>query len=257
MISRRAATAAALFGLVCVLLAIVKQDVTYDEPSHLAWSRRLWDEGVTERRSSLLYNSKTPVTLLSIAAQKAAESELARQRAEIEAKNRELEVRNRELSEVGHVISHDLKAPLRGVEAFLGFLEEDCGANLGPSGRAHIATIQDSCRRLRRMIDDLIEYARFGQVGSFERFSLARVVDEVVAELRLNLQARRTEIQMTGNLPQVLGDRIQVTAILRNLIDNALKYGPPKDLRIEVGTVSSSASTGREVSRVAAWASPS
>ena len=72
MTSRRAATAAVLFGLVCVLLAIVEQDVTYDEPAHLAWSRRLWDERVTERQSSLLYNSKTPVTMLNIAAEKMA-----------------------------------------------------------------------------------------------------------------------------------------------------------------------------------------
>jgi 4-amino-4-deoxy-L-arabinose transferase-like glycosyltransferase len=67
-----AAAAALAFGSLCVLLAIARQDVTYDEPSHLAWSRRLWDDGVTERQSSLLYNSKTPVTLLNIAAEKTA-----------------------------------------------------------------------------------------------------------------------------------------------------------------------------------------
>lgn len=72
MTTRRAAAAAVLVGLVCVLCAIAQQDVTYDEPSHLGWSRRLWDEGVTERQSSLLYNSKTPVTLLNVAAEKAA-----------------------------------------------------------------------------------------------------------------------------------------------------------------------------------------
>ncbi len=86
MASRRAAIAASLFGLACVLLAIVRQDVTYDEPSHLAWSRRLWDERATERQSSLLYNSKTPVTLLNIAAEKAAaRAGLASERSHIVA----------------------------------------------------------------------------------------------------------------------------------------------------------------------------
>ncbi|HET7292816.1 MAG TPA: glycosyltransferase family 39 protein [Vicinamibacteria bacterium] len=72
MPTRRAALAAVIAGLVCVLLAAWRQDVTYDEPSHLGWSRRLWDQGVTERQSSLLYNSKTPVTLLNVVTEKAA-----------------------------------------------------------------------------------------------------------------------------------------------------------------------------------------
>lgn len=172
---------------------------------------------------------------IDIAAQKQAEAEVANRTREIGLKNLELEARNRELSEVTHVISHDLKAPLRGIEAFLGFLQEDCGASLGATGSSHIATMQDSCRRLRRMIDDLIEYARFGQVGQMEPVSLRAVVDEVIAGLRLNLQARRAEIQVLGELSYALGDKTQLTVVVRNLLDNAIKYGRGDQARVQVG----------------------
>lgn len=174
---------------------------------------------------------------IDISAQKKAEAEVVRRTHEIGEKNLELEARNRELSEVTHVISHDLKAPLRGIEAFLGFLQEDCGANLGSAGNSHISTIQDSCRRLRRMIDDLIDYARFGQIGQMEPLSLHAIAKETIAGLRLNLQARKAEIQILGELPYVLGDRTQITVVLRNLLDNAVKYSAGERANIIVGAL--------------------
>ncbi len=72
MSPRRIAAAAVLFGALSVLASILLQDLTYDEPWHLAWSRRLWEFGETERRSDLLYNSKMPISLVNVAAEKAA-----------------------------------------------------------------------------------------------------------------------------------------------------------------------------------------
>lgn len=69
---RHIAAAAMLFGALSVLASILIQDETYDEPWHLAWSRRLWDEGETERRSDLLYNSKAPISVVNVAAEKLA-----------------------------------------------------------------------------------------------------------------------------------------------------------------------------------------
>jgi hypothetical protein len=69
---RRLATAAVLLGSLQVGASILIQDETYDEPWHLGWSRRLWDEGETERSSDLLFNSKTPVSLVNVAGEKLA-----------------------------------------------------------------------------------------------------------------------------------------------------------------------------------------
>lgn len=69
---RRLAAVAVLFGAFSVLASILVQGETYDEPWHLSWSRRLWDAGETERRSNLLYNSKAPISLVNVAAEKAA-----------------------------------------------------------------------------------------------------------------------------------------------------------------------------------------
>jgi len=69
---RRLTAVAILFGAASVAAALAIQDETYDEPWHLSWSRRLWDTGETERRSDLLYNSKAPISLLNVAAEKLA-----------------------------------------------------------------------------------------------------------------------------------------------------------------------------------------
>lgn len=172
---------------------------------------------------------------IDITAEKQAQSEVERRTHELRSKNRELESRNRELSEVSHVISHDIKAPLRGIEAFLNFLEEDCGPNLGTAGRSHVATIRDSCGRLRRMIDDLIEYARFGQGGKFEAMKLERIVTEIVEGFRLNLHAKKAEIRIAPDLPEIFADRVQLEVLIRNLVDNAIKYGRPERPVVEIG----------------------
>ena len=70
ILSRRAARlilgAALAFGLGSVLYAAWQQDWTYDEPYHLRWSERLLDRGITERETNSLWNSKTPITVLSL-----------------------------------------------------------------------------------------------------------------------------------------------------------------------------------------------
>jgi hypothetical protein len=66
------AAAAAAFALASALWAAWRQDTTTDEPIHLAWSRRLLDSRVTERRSDIHFNSKTPVVMANVAARKLA-----------------------------------------------------------------------------------------------------------------------------------------------------------------------------------------
>jgi hypothetical protein len=65
---RVVAAAAVAFGLAAALASAWHQGETYDEPAHLAWSRRLLDTGETERTSVLHYNSKTPVSVLNVLA---------------------------------------------------------------------------------------------------------------------------------------------------------------------------------------------
>src|SRR5215510_838491 len=69
---RALTVAAAAFALGSALLAARRQGWTYDEPDHLEWSRRLLDEGQTERRSALHFNSKTPIVVANVLCRKAA-----------------------------------------------------------------------------------------------------------------------------------------------------------------------------------------
>src|SRR5205807_7589014 len=71
---------------------------------------------------------------------------------------------NQELEEFTHVVSHDLKEPLRTLEAFSNFLAHDYGSALGPEGQDYITHLTQASRRLGALIDDLLTLSRAGWV---------------------------------------------------------------------------------------------
>ena len=79
-------------------------------------------------------------------------------------KAEELQRSNAELEDFMHVVSHDLKEPLRGIEAFSGFLAEDYAGNLDERGRGYVTVLQDSAVRMRDLIDDLLQLSRIGRI---------------------------------------------------------------------------------------------
>src|SRR3954452_9085829 len=76
---------------------------------------------------------------------------------------RDLERSNRELEEFAAIASHDLSAPLTTVAGFLTLLEERYGGRLDPDADAFVAHALSGTRRMQRLIDDLLEYARVGR----------------------------------------------------------------------------------------------
>ena len=86
----------------------------------------------------------------------------------VEERTGELEEANRELEAFTYTVSHDLKAPLRGLAGFSQALEEDYGEHLDETGRRYLQTIRNSATRMGQLIDDLLRYARV------ERRAMAR-----------------------------------------------------------------------------------
>src|SRR5206468_5863496 len=78
--------------------------------------------------------------------------------------NHNLRRTNQELEEFTYVVSHDLKEPLRTLEAFSGFLAADYGKVLDEEGREYIAHLTAASRRLGKLIDDLLTLSRAGRV---------------------------------------------------------------------------------------------
>jgi PAS domain S-box-containing protein len=132
---------------------------------------------------------------------------------------------NQELEDFTYVVSHDLKEPLRTLEAFSKFLAADCGPALGPEGHEYISHLTQASRRLGALIDDLLTLSRSGRVIHAPRpFSWDHALQTVLADLRDLIHRARAAVRVEGPLPPVAGDPERVIQLLSNLVSNGIKY---------------------------------
>jgi signal transduction histidine kinase len=134
-------------------------------------------------------------------------------------------------------VSHDLKAPLRGIDGYSRLLLEDYHDRLDEEGRTFLTTIRQAADQMRQLIEDLLAYSRM------ERRSLASNEIRPLAMVQ-TLLAERTEDIHTGKvivtveMPDcvVKADPDGLAQVLRNLLDNAIKFtGKVPEPHIEIG----------------------
>jgi signal transduction histidine kinase len=165
--------------------------------------------------------------------------QVERQAAELERRvqerTRELEGANRELEAFTHTVSHDLKAPLRGMEGFAQALEEDYADRLDDTGRQFLSRIQDSAGRMARLIDDLLQYSRIDHGGG-ERapVPLRPLLDELLEELAGEIETRGLTVSEDLAVAEVTGEREGLRGALANLLSNAVKFSPKQGGTITV-----------------------
>ena len=134
---------------------------------------------------------------------------------------------NADLEQFAYVASHDLQEPLRMVTGFMSLLQKRYEGRLGPDADEYIGFAVDGARRMQVLINDLLAYSRVdSRARPFERIELGTVLDEAVTNLRATVQETGATIHR-GDLPAVVGDRVQVVQLLQNLVGNALKFRRP------------------------------
>ena len=171
-----------------------------------------------------------------------AERELQRHRESLEQlvaeRTAELTLINRELEAFSYSVSHDLRAPLRGIDGFSQALLEDYGSRLDDTGRDYLNRVRRGAQRMGSLIDDLLALARVTRVPiRFAAVELVGPAREVVAELREQHPDRGVEIILPTKL-EAVGDRGLLKVVLQNLIGNAWKYTAlQSQARIEIGSL--------------------
>lgn len=148
----------------------------------------------------------------------------------------ELEAAQRELESFNYSVSHDLRAPLRTIDAFAAALDEDCPDGLGPAGRDHLGRIRRAAARMAGLIDDLLRLSRV-TVRSMEpeEIDLSALAAAIAADLRAATPERRIEFAMAPGA-HARGDAALLRIALENLLGNAVKYtGRRPEARIEFG----------------------
>jgi light-regulated signal transduction histidine kinase (bacteriophytochrome) len=141
----------------------------------------------------------------------------------------ELQRSNRELEQFASVASHDLQEPLRKIQAFGDRLQGRYRAELGADGQDYLDRMLSSAARMRKLIDDLLEYSRVTtKAQPFAPVNLGQVVQEVAVDLETRLQQTGGRLEVS-DLPVVRGSPLQMRQLFQNLIGDALKFHRPDE----------------------------
>jgi len=181
-------------------------------------------------------------TLLDITEAVAAEARLKRLNQELEERVAErtaqLSQANMELEAFSYTVSHDLKAPLRGIDGYSQLLVEEYGDRLEDEGRRFVERIRKGVQQMGDLIADLLAYSRIERRDMVhEPVALLPLVEQVVDSYHADIEKQGVEVRLAMESFTLALDRDGMAVVLRNLIGNALKFSrdsaPP---RIEIGT---------------------
>jgi PAS domain S-box-containing protein len=180
------------------------------------------------------------VTFMDVTERKQAEEQLHVLNLELEQRVRQrtvaLEMANRELEAFAHSVSHDLRAPLRGIDGWSLALLEDCGERLDAQGKVYLDRVRSEAQHMGRLIDDLLNLSRVTRgemvAGTVD---LSLLAETVAARLKEGHRDRAIEFTVSPEL-KCTGDARLLEVALTNLFDNSVKFSAPSPTaRVEFG----------------------
>ena len=144
--------------------------------------------------------------------------------AALEQRAAELARINGELEAFTYSVSHDLKEPLRSVQAYSQFILEDCESMLDERGKEYLQKLDAATRRMKHLIEDLLALSRVGRGAEVAPTDVNAVLASVTESLRGRIEARDADVSIEEGLPAVLADAVRLDQIFANLVSNAIKF---------------------------------
>jgi two-component system NtrC family sensor kinase len=162
--------------------------------------------------------------------------ELATANRELADTNRRLAIANRELEAFSYSVSHDLRAPLRSIDAFTRALDEDAGDRLDDTCRNYLRRVLAATVNMSDLIDALLALSRISRAQLVRGdVDLSAAAAAVLDELHRHEPERRVEAIIAPGLTSCADGKL-VRVLLDNLLGNAWKFTSRlAEARIEVG----------------------
>ncbi len=143
----------------------------------------------------------------------------------VDERTKELISKNKELETFTYTVSHDLKAPLRGISGYATLLKEDYSNQLDNEARRYLDNLVNSTERMSQLIEDLLAYSRVERREIKKtNVNLNELVEKITEEYHHGVNTGKLHFKKEIEYGTVFTDQEALTQALRNLVDNAVKF---------------------------------
>ncbi|SHM04116.1 sensor histidine kinase [Flavobacterium xinjiangense] len=144
-----------------------------------------------------------------------------------------LEKQNQVLNEYAHMVSHDLKAPLRSIDTFINWFIEDNQEMMNETNMKSLNLILSNVEKMDLLIKGILNYTAVENNENQDRtINLNILIDETLRTLHIS---EHVEITVKNELPKVFGNDFRYKQLFQNLIQNAIKYNDKEKIIVEIG----------------------
>ncbi len=167
-----------------------------------------------------------------------SESEIKKLNEDLKCRAVELQRINKELESFSYSVSHDLRAPLVGINGLSRILSERYSFDLDKKGQHFLCLIQRETEKMLQLIDDLMAFSRCErQEVKQTEIDMGEMARNIFDELTQTIPERSIELDIKM-LPPACGDKTMIRQAIFNLLSNAIKFTRPKESgRIEIGCI--------------------
>lgn len=149
--------------------------------------------------------------------------------AQLETTNNELQAANEELEAFAYSVSHDLRAPLRGINGYTNILMNDYEPSLDDEGKRICSTICNETQRMGQLIDDLLSFAHISRIDmKVTPIDMKALASSVFYYLTTPESREHIDFRVTA-LPWSFGDPMLIREVWMNLISNAIKFSSKRE----------------------------
>jgi signal transduction histidine kinase len=147
---------------------------------------------------------------------------------------RNLEKQNQALNEYAHVVSHDLKAPLRSIDTLINWFKEDNTEILDEKNKKSLDLILSNVEKMDLLIKGILDYSSIDKQETEDRtIDLNVLIDEVTRTIHV---PNNIQIIFKNEMPKVFGNDFRFKQLFQNLIQNAVKYNDKVNGFVEIGS---------------------
>ncbi len=180
------------------------------------------EKRVQERTAKLA--SSNAELIREVAERKRAENDIRSLNSQLVQRSAQLEASNKELEAFSYSVSHDLRAPLRGIDGFSQAVLEDYDDKLDDSGRSYLQRVRAASQRMSQLIDAMLNLARLTRADIHTQdFDMSAIVAEILDDLQ-KMDPEREVTCVVANDLHATADPKLIRAVLENLLGNAWKF---------------------------------